>query len=112
MVEEPGHASNPASDHREDEKPGRARDRPLALRQVAAIGGLGIGAGAHQPEATLAPPRGAGAQKGRHRLWAVVLVRRWRHGQPRVVGEQGNDAVDIACGEGGGEPAGEIALGG
>lgn len=61
-------------------------------------------------KATLAPPRGAGAQKGRHRLWAVVLVRRWRHGQPRILGEQCDDAVDVVTAERLGEASRELPL--
>jgi hypothetical protein len=41
---------------------------------------------------------------------AAVLVRRRRHGQPGVVGEQRDHAVDVGGDVGVGEPAGHGAL--
>ena len=45
-------------------------------------------------------PRPGGAQEGGDRDGSVVLVRRRRHVQPCIVGEQRNHAVNVADGQG------------
>jgi hypothetical protein len=94
-VGEPGHGGGLVALEREDEQSVWPRDRGLGGREVATEGWLAIGARRHEPQGRAAAD-GAVVQEGADRDPALVLVRLGRHRQPGVVGEQGDDGVDVA----------------
>jgi hypothetical protein len=65
--------------------------------------GLAVGAGGHQAVAVLPPRRERVAEEGGDRVVPLILERLGRHGHPGVVGEQGEEVVEIAGLEGVGE---------
>ena len=79
--------------------------------QVGAEGELAVGPGGDEPVGAPVPERDLGQEAG-DRVVALVLQRRRRHGQPGVVGEQGDDAVHVAGLVGAGEPLDELLLAG
>src|SRR5205814_1252877 len=79
--------------------------------QVGAEGELAVGPGGDEPVGAPVAERDLGQEAG-DRAVALVLQRRRRHGQPGVVGEQGDDAVHVAGLVGAGEPLDELLLGG
>lgn len=78
-------------------------------REVATEGGLAVGARRHQPQGRAAAD-GAVVQEGADRVVALVFVGLGRHGQPGVVGQQGDDGVDVARLEGVREAADDVPL--
>ena len=108
---ESGDGADPLAGHAQHEQAGRARGRTVGLRQVAAQGELPVRAGRSQVHAPGAAEAEAGPQEGADRVRSLVLVRRGRHGQPGVAGEQRDQAVDVGGEVGIGEPAGQRAPG-
>jgi hypothetical protein len=109
---EPGDRADLLAGHGEHEQSRRGSDLPLRAGGVTREGGLPVGAGGYQVHAVVATEGEAGAQHRLDRVDAVVLVRRWRHGQPRVVGEQRDHAVNVGGDVRVGEPPGQRLLGG
>jgi hypothetical protein len=93
---EPGDGRDALAGEREDDESVGTSDRRLGVGEVAAEGGLAIGPREHQPEVRAAAGR-AVVQEGGDRVRALVLVRRGRHGEPRVVGEQGDNAACVTA---------------
>ena len=85
------------------------RDRRVRVGAVVAERGLVVGAGGHQPGHP-GPPPGPGLEELGDRGVALVFQRLGRHRQPRVLGEQGHEAVGVGGLERVREPAGELAL--
>ena len=84
-------------------------DGGVRVVDVAAVRGLAGRAGRNQP----VPPRTAErdrCQEAGHGRATLVLQRQRRHPQPRVVGEQGDDRVDVAALERLGEAGGKVAF--
>ena len=79
----------------EYEQPVRARDLGSWAREVAAEGGLTVGARGDEPQRPVVACT-ADAEEVLDCPGALVLVGVGRHGQPRVVGEQRDDRVDVA----------------
>jgi hypothetical protein len=89
--------------------------RPLACRMpacgVGAVdreGGLAVGSGLDQPVAV--PVREELGEAAGGDGAAAVLERAGRHGEPDVVGQQGDEAVEVSGGVGGGELADQLLL--
>ena len=83
----------------------------LRVADVEAERGLAVGPGRYQPGRPARPERG-GREELRGQLASLVLERERRHGQPGVVGEQGDDAIHVGGLEGPGEPIHQLLLGG
>jgi hypothetical protein len=79
----------------EDEQSGLPRDSLLLITEIAGEGRLVVGSTGNEVDTTFATESKASLQEGPDRVQAVVLVWRRRHGQPRIIGEQGENAVDI-----------------
>jgi hypothetical protein len=103
---------DPVAFEGQHDQPGGARDRRVRVVAAAAERGLRVGARRHEPVAPTASPYGALRQEGRDRPRALVLERGGRHRDPRVVGEERDDAVDVVSFRGIDEPSHEPALGG
>jgi len=88
-----------------------AGDRCLRVREVAAERGLGVSAGWHHTQGRAAQLR-AVAKEGGDRLVALVLERLGRHRDRGIVGEQGEDVVDVAALDGVGKAPHQVALAG
>lgn len=78
--------------------------------EVAGERRLRVRPGGNEAEVALSAPLVAGLEKRLDRGGAVVLVRCRRPGQPRIVGEQRDDALDVAGGKDVDEASGEFAL--
>ena len=107
---EPGDGADPVARRGQHDQPGRGGGRPARVAEVAAEGGLGVGPGGYQVHAPLAAEPEAGLQEGPDRGGALVLVRRRGHGQPGVVGQQRDHALDVGGGVGAGEAPGQGAF--
>ncbi len=105
-----GEGPDPRARHGEHEQPARGRRGPAGAADVAGQGGLPVGPGGHEVHGALAAVAETGPQEGRDGPGAVVLMRCRRHGQPGVVGEQRDHAVDVGGGVGVGEAAGQGAF--
>src|SRR5437899_1546571 len=101
LIKEPGDAADPITRKREHDQP-RGLGHAIRVDKIAAKCGLGIGAHWAQGEPSRGPCQGDTQERG-DRSRSAVLVRRGWHAKPRVVGEQRDDAVDVAGGEGVGE---------
>jgi hypothetical protein len=77
----------------EDKDPGRSRDRLFPISEVAAKGRLIVRAAGEEVDAALATEVEAGLQEGPDGVRSAVLVRRGRHRQPGVVGEQSHPTL-------------------
>src|SRR5215831_3035817 len=110
-VVEPRDAADPAAGQGEDLQPRRAGDARVGVPDVGAEGGLAVGAGRDHPVGA-ALPEGHHTQEPRRQLTALVLQRDRRHAQQDVVGEQGDEGVDVAGVVSAGEPGDELAFGG
>ena len=71
--------------------------------------GLAIGPGGDQPDPASLPEDQREEPRGQ--LAALVLQRNRRHGQPGVLGQQGDDAVHVRRLEGPGQLGNESLLG-
>ena len=98
--------------HGEHEQSVRESGRPDLIAEVTGQGRLGVGLGGHQVHAAGAAVLEARAQHGPDRGDTVVLVRRRGHGQPGVVGEQRDHALDVGGDVGLGEAPGQGTFGG
>src|SRR5450631_1340259 len=85
----------------EHQQPVRVGDPGPRVADVKAERGLAVGPGRYQPVAAALPDR---RQEPARQLAALVLQRKRWHGQPDIVGEQGNDIINVAALEGPGEP--------
>jgi hypothetical protein len=80
------------------------------VSEVAAKGRLIVGTARDQVDPTL-PAKGEARLKERpDRIQAVVLMRCRRHGQPRVVRKQSEDAFEVGSDVSIGEASGKIML--
>ena len=108
-VAEPGDRRDRVPVERQHHQPVGARDRRLRVGQVAAERRLAVGARGHDPQRRAAAARAVAQERG-DRLVALVLERLGRHREPGVVGEQRDDAVDVAALHGVGEAPDQLAL--
>ncbi len=107
---EAGHGLDAVAAEGEDEQPVGLRVLgSCGFAQVSAEGELAVGPGGDEPVGAPVPERDLGQEPG-DRVVALVLQRRRRHGQPGVVGEQGDNAVHVAALVGAGEPLDELLL--
>jgi cytochrome d ubiquinol oxidase subunit II len=107
---ETGHRLDAVAVEGEDEQAVRPRVfGPGRLAQVGGDGELSVGAGGDEPVGSAVAERDLGQETG-DRAVPLVLQRRRRHGQPGVVGEQGDDAVHVAGLVGAGEPLDKLFL--
>jgi cytochrome bd ubiquinol oxidase subunit II len=107
---ETGHRLDAVAAQREDEQ--SVRPRVLAFCRFAQVGGKGelaVGPGGDEPVGSAVAERDLGQEPG-DRAVPLVFQRRRRHGQPGIVGEQGDDAVHVAALVGAGEPLDELLL--
>src|SRR5262245_52260608 len=100
---EAGHGADTAAAEGEDEQPGRVEDTSLRVPRVEAERGLAIGPGRDDAGPAAGAEPGGGEEPG-DRLAAVVLQWQRRHGYRDVLGQQGDDAGDVAGLVGAGEP--------
>ena len=108
---ETGHRLDAVTAQREHEQP--VGPRVLGFGRFPQIGGKGelaVGPGGDEPVGSAIAERDLGQEAG-DRAVPLVLQRRRRHGQPGVVGKQGDDAVHVAALVGAGEPLDELLLG-
>jgi len=111
-VGEAGHRLDAVAAEGEHEQPVGVRVLgSCRLAQVGAEGELAVGPGGDEPVGAPVAERDLGQEAG-DRAVALVLQRRRRHGQPGVVGEQGDDAVHVTGLVGAGEPLDKLLLGG
>jgi hypothetical protein len=108
---EAGDGLDAVTGHGEHEQPRRGGDPFGGVDEVAAEGGLGVGAGRPQPHPAVAAVPERGAQEPGDRVDAVVLVRCRRHGQPGVVGEQREQAGEVGGDVRVGEASREVLFG-
>jgi hypothetical protein len=69
----------------------------VRVAQVAAEGGLAVRAGGDEPGLPGSGAERDGVQEVCHRVAAAVLEWQWRHGEPGVVGKQGDDGLNVAA---------------
>ena len=86
------------------------RIRGLRVADVDAEGGLAVGPRRDQPGPL--EPDGRRGQEPVRQVAALVFQRNGRHGQPDVLGQEADDAVDVLGLEGPGEPLDQLPLGG
>src|SRR5215217_1020015 len=110
-VGEPGDRRDRVALEREHDQPVGAGDRRRRVREVAAERRLPVGSGGHDTQRR-APPLGSVTQEDGDRLVSLVLERLGRHREQGVVGEQGDDLVDVAAVDGVREPPDQSALAG
>jgi hypothetical protein len=84
-------------------------DGGVGVGEVAAEGGLAVGAGGYEAEVGAAPAGTVIDEPGDGGR-ALVLVGLGGHGEPGVVGQEGDDAVDVAALDGGGEQSDDLVL--
>ena len=110
-VGEPGDPRDRVPGEGEHDQSVGAGDRGLRVREVAAERRLGVGAGRNDTQrgaAQLLSP----AQEGGNRPVDLVLEWLGRHREQCVVGEQGDEVVDVAALDGIGETSDQSALAG
>ena len=108
VAAEPRDRRDPVALEREDEERVWPRDLGLGGREVDAERRLRVGARRHE-QRRAAPERAVVQERADH-VAALVLVRLRRHRQPGLVGQQGDDRVGIACLDGVGKAADDLAL--
>src|SRR4051812_23844766 len=107
-VAEPGDRRDLLALKRQDEHRAGPRDLGLGGWEVDAECWLGVRASRH--EERRAAPHRAVAQERADRHRPLILVGLGRHRQPGVVGEQGDDGVDVARLDRVGEAADDVAF--
>lgn len=114
-TEKPGDPSDPVTrerEHHDDRRArdGRARDGTVRLFLMAGEGSLAVRPRRKKAQASPGSSLCAGQQEPSHRVPPDVLVRSWRHGQPRVVGEEGDHRLDVVGAVGVGKPSRQCLL--
>jgi hypothetical protein len=104
---EAGHGADAVAGQGEDEQPGRVEDSGLRILGVHAERGLAVGPGRDEAGPAAGAEPGGGEEPG-DQLAAVVFQRKRRHGRGDVLGEQGDDAGDVAGLVGAGEPVDQV----
>jgi hypothetical protein len=92
---EAGDARDPVASQREHDQTRGPGDVRLRVLEVGPEGRLGVGAGRQQVNTPTSSPGEARSLERSDRHQAPVLVRRGRHGEQRVVGQQGEESVEI-----------------
>jgi hypothetical protein len=105
VVGEAGDAADAVAGESEDEQPVSVADRGVRVAQVAGEGGLPVRPGGDEPGPPGPVPERNLAQEVPDRVTSLVLKRERRHGEPGVLGEQGDDRLDVAAFERVGELA-------